>query len=181
MPVDWSLACKTPAINIAIECSQTQCTYAPRSDGQTGPISQSLYTRVCYTTCAGWRATPTRVLPRICYPPDLKCRRLSVCYAMAYNASKEPPAPVEPSRSAGDVSTAALQLLWSPFWQLTDCFFGFLSFLFLGLCDVAGTRIGHADGGLPLYRQRGLMHEMSLHHFVVPNEQFSTASACTSN
>jgi hypothetical protein len=53
--------------------------------------------------------------------------------------------------------------------------------LFLGLCLVAETRIGHADDGLLLYRQRGLKHEMSLHHFVVQVEQSSTASACTSN
>jgi hypothetical protein len=106
MPVNWPLACKTPAINTAIECFSNRLhpRPAPRPDGQTGPISQSLYTCVCYTTCAGWRATPTRVLPRICYPPD-------GCMLWHWHASKEPPAPVEPSLSAGDVSTAALQLL----------------------------------------------------------------------
>jgi hypothetical protein len=66
-------------------------------------------------------------------------------------------------------STAAL----ITFLEVCGLLLSFSKRLFLDLCLLADTRIEHADGGLPLYRQRGSKHEMSTRHFFVQDEQFS--------
>jgi hypothetical protein len=78
--------CRSP---LSVPVYQTHL-HPPRPNGQTGPISQSLYVCVCCTTCAGWCATPTRVLPRSCYPPDLKCRRMGVCHGIRWLKRRHP-------------------------------------------------------------------------------------------
>jgi hypothetical protein len=42
------------------------------------------FVHLCLLHDMRWRATPTRVVPRSCYPPDLKSRRTSVCHGMRW-------------------------------------------------------------------------------------------------
>jgi hypothetical protein len=136
------LAYETSATTRAIEFPTTVCTHPPQLNGQTCPISRSLYVCVCYTTCAGRGATLTRVLLRICHPPDLKCRRMGVCHGMARVNGAVCPDGAEPTcrKRVDSCSATALAFraacglrLWT--WKC----------LFLGLPLVAVTKVKHAD------------------------------------
>ena len=111
MPISWPHCHVTSAVNSAIDCNQPISTYHNQlvkpvpSHKVCTPVFATRHALACYpnTRCS------SELLPAGSEIPPDECMPW---HAMGQRSR------LPRCQPAGDVLTTALQLLWSPFWQL---------------------------------------------------------------